>query len=46
MGEVQQFANQVIDNVERVIVGKRSAIELVMVALLLLIMRPPQGVQG
>src|SRR5512135_2401041 len=34
MGEVQQFANQVIDNVEKVIIGKRSAIELVMVALL------------
>jgi MoxR-like ATPase len=34
MSEVQQFANQVIDNVEKVIIGKRSAIELVMVALL------------
>jgi MoxR-like ATPase len=34
MGEVQDFANQVIDNVERVIIGKRSAIELVIVALL------------
>jgi MoxR-like ATPase len=34
MNEVQQFASQVIDNVERVIVGKRSAIELIMVALL------------
>jgi MoxR-like ATPase len=32
--EVQQFAETVMDNVERVIVGKRSAIELVMVALL------------
>jgi MoxR-like ATPase len=32
--EVQQFAETVIDNVERVIVGKREAIELVMVALL------------
>jgi len=32
--EVQQFAQTVIDNVERVIVGKRQAIELVMVALL------------
>jgi MoxR-like ATPase len=34
MGEVQNFANQVIENVERVIIGKRSAIELVIVALL------------
>lgn len=32
--EVQQFAQQVVDNVERVIVGKRGAIELLMVALL------------
>jgi len=32
--EVQHFAQTVIDNVERVIVGKRQAIELVMVALL------------
>jgi MoxR-like ATPase len=32
--EVQQFAATVVDNVERVIVGKRSTIELVMVALL------------
>jgi MoxR-like ATPase len=32
--EVQQFAETVIDNVERVIVGKRAAIDLVMVALL------------
>jgi len=32
--EVQRFATAVIDNVERVIVGKRQAIELVMVALL------------
>jgi MoxR-like ATPase len=32
--EVQQFAQTVVDNVERVIVGKREAIELVMVALL------------
>jgi MoxR-like ATPase len=32
--EVQQFAQTVIDNVERVIVGKRQAIELLMVALL------------
>jgi MoxR-like ATPase len=34
MSEVQQFANQVIDNVEKVIIGKRAAIELVVVALL------------
>jgi MoxR-like ATPase len=34
MREVQQFANQVIDNVEKVIIGKRAAIELVVVALL------------
>jgi MoxR-like ATPase len=34
MREVQEFTNQVIDNVEKVIIGKRSAIELVMVALL------------
>jgi MoxR-like ATPase len=33
-GEVQDFAQTVMDNVERVIVGKRDAIELVMVALL------------
>jgi MoxR-like ATPase len=32
--EVQRFAETVIDNVERVIVGKREAIELVLVALL------------
>jgi MoxR-like ATPase len=32
--EVQRFAQTVIDNVEHVIVGKRQAIELVMVALL------------
>jgi MoxR-like ATPase len=32
--EVQHFAQTVIDNVEHVIVGKRQAIELVMVALL------------
>jgi MoxR-like ATPase len=31
---VQQFAQTVVDNVERVIVGKREAIELLMVALL------------
>jgi MoxR-like ATPase len=34
MGEVQDFANQVIDNVEKVIIGKRPAIELILVALL------------
>jgi MoxR-like ATPase len=34
MKQVQQFVNQIIDNVERVIIGKREAIELVMVALL------------
>ncbi|NIP44042.1 MAG: AAA domain-containing protein [Aliifodinibius sp.] len=34
MEEVQSFIEQVIQNVERVIVGKREAIELVMVALL------------
>ena len=32
--DVQQFTKSVMDNVERVIVGKREAIELVMVALL------------
>jgi MoxR-like ATPase len=32
--EVQDFAQTVIENIERVIVGKRQAIELVMVALL------------
>ncbi|MEA3408176.1 MAG: MoxR family ATPase [Chloroflexota bacterium] len=32
--EIQSFAQDVIDNVERVIVGKREAIELMMVALL------------
>ena len=32
--DVQQFAQTVIDNVERVIVGKREAVEMVMVALL------------
>ena len=32
--EVQQFVQTVVDNVERVIVGKRETIELVMVALL------------
>ena len=34
MLEVQQFANQIIENVEKVIIGKRAAIELVVVALL------------
>lgn len=34
MEQVQTFVNQVIDNIEKVIIGKRSAIELVMVALL------------
>ena len=34
MREVQTFAAQVMDNVERVIVGKRPALELVLVALL------------
>jgi len=32
--QVQEFASQVADNVEQVIVGKRSAIELLLVALL------------
>ena len=32
--EVQQFSETVMDNVEKVIVGKRQVIELVMVALL------------
>jgi len=32
--EIQQFAQTVVDNVEKVIVGKREAIELLMVALL------------
>jgi len=34
MREIQQFANQVIENVEKVIIGKHAAIELVVVALL------------
>jgi MoxR-like ATPase len=34
MNNVQAFSNQVIDNVERVIIGKRPVIELIMVALL------------
>ena len=32
--EIQSFANTIVENVERVIVGKRQAIELFMVALL------------
>jgi len=32
--EIQQFAQTVVDNVEKVIVGKREAIDLLMVALL------------
>jgi len=32
--EIQQFAQAVVDNVEKVIVGKRQAIELMLVALL------------
>ncbi len=34
MHEIQTFAEQVMDNVERVIVGKRQVVELLMVALL------------
>ena len=34
MGDVQEYARQVIENVEKVIIGKHEAIELVMVALL------------
>ncbi len=34
MPPIQDFANRVIDNVEQVIIGKRDAIELLMVALL------------
>ncbi len=34
MREVQDFASQVLDNVEKVIIGKRSAIELILVSLL------------
>ena len=34
MGEVQTFTNQVIENVERVIIGKRAAIELILVSML------------
>jgi MoxR-like ATPase len=32
--EIQQFAQQIIDNVEQVIIGKRAALELMLVALL------------
>ncbi len=34
MNRVQAFSNQILDNVERVIVGKRSSIELLVIALL------------
>lgn len=34
MNQVQEYATQISDNIERVIVGKRSTIELLMVALL------------
>jgi len=34
MKKVKSFANQIIENVEKVIIGKRDAIELVMVSLL------------
>ena len=34
MGEVQTFTNQVIENVERVIIGKRAAIESILVSML------------
>ena len=34
MEETQKFAQQVIENVEKVIVGKREAIELLIVAML------------
>jgi len=34
MTEIQEFVTSVMDNVEKVIVGKRSAIELLMVAML------------
>ncbi len=34
MDQVQNFSNQVIGNIEKVIIGKRAAIELVVVALL------------
>ncbi len=34
MNDIQQFASRIIENVEKVIVGKRDAIELLLVALL------------
>ena len=34
MNEIQEFSRRVLDNVERVIIGKRDALELVMVAIL------------
>ena len=34
MKEIQEFAQQVIENVERVIIGKREALEVMLVALL------------
>ena len=36
--DIQQFAETVIANVERVIVGKRQAIELLMVALVIVVL--------
>ena len=34
MNHLQSFANRVIDNVENVIIGKRGAIEMLMVSIL------------
>lgn len=34
MSEIQVFISNIVDNVEKVIVGKRSAIEMLMVAML------------
>jgi MoxR-like ATPase len=34
MSEIQDFSKQVLDNIERVIVGKREVLELIMVAVL------------
>jgi MoxR-like ATPase len=34
MNNIQKFATQITENVERVIIGKRDTIELLMVALL------------
>ncbi len=34
MNEIQEFSQRILDNVERVIIGKRDALELVMVAIL------------